>query len=201
MNRSRSSRHRKTRDPIAVSTGMTDPTALIALGFWALGATVAEGPNERPQAREMAPGVRIERAPPSAEERVRRDRLRDWQPRYADSLAPLRATVDELFDRLESSSFSSLAGRCRLIRDEAGAIDRERLFPSGDVQLDRVLYAALERFIAAADACVARRSFAGYRLLLEARARLDWVDRRLAAALAPPVRLPGLDDLDGDENR
>ncbi len=159
------------------------------------------GETERTGAQELAPGVRIERPPPDPALEARREQLRAWHRIYTESLAPLRRAVLELFEGLESSSLSSLKARCLAIRDRVAGLDREVLFPSSDVALDRVLYGALERFRAAANECLAGRNLGGYRLLLEARAGVEWVDRRLEIELAPRVRLPGLVDRDPPDRK
>lgn len=56
-----------------------------------------------------------------------------------------------------------------------------------------MLFGSLERYRAGAAECLAGRFLSSYRLLLEARAGLEWVDGRIERRLRPPVRLRGLD--------
>lgn len=194
---------RQTRRPCSVSLDMTirngiwTPLLLLLAAQLLAPCARAVGDSGRAASRELAPGVSIERSAPNPEAEARRQRLREWHRVYLDSLAPLRRAVGVLFTSLERSSLASLKGRCQAIRDRVEAVDRATLFPSSQVGIDRVLYGSLERFRAAAIECLAARNLGAYRLLLEARAGLEWVDQRLEIELTPPVRLPGLSE--GDE--
>lgn len=147
-------------------------------------------------AGELAPGVRIERARPDRETTAAHRRLRSWRELYGQRLLRLRAATGRLFDELEGSSLAALSDRCREIGRAVGRVDRRGLFASGDVELDRVLFGALERFRAGAAECVGGRYLNAYRLLVEARMGLVWVDRRIEHRLRPTVPLVGLDSPD-----
>lgn len=139
------------------------------------------------------PGVHIERASPGPEAEAARARLIEWHRLYVDRLAALRRSAARLFAELERSSLATLTDRCTTLLERVGEVDRAALFPSTDVDLDRVLFGSLERYRAGAAECLAGRFLSSYRLLLEARAGLEWVDGRIERRLRPPVRLRGLD--------
>ncbi len=158
-------------------------------------ALQAGDPDRRGAAGDdrQAPGVRIERVAPTPDAAAARVRLRQWRRLYLDRLSALRRSATLLFAELERSSLATLTDRCGDLLATVAAVDRAALFPSTEVEIDRVLFGSLERFRAGAGECLAGRFLSAYRLLVEARAGLEWVDRRVDRRLSAPVPLPGLD--------
>lgn len=154
-------------------------------------APAPAGPADRPGS-EQAPGVRIERADP-APAAERRRRLAAWRELYLERLRPLRGASDGLFEALGRSSLTHSAAHCERLAELAAGVDREGLFSSSEVNMDRVLFGSLERFESGAAECLAGRVLKAYRLLHEAQAGLEWIDRRLASRLRPPIPLRGLE--------
>ncbi len=139
------------------------------------------------------PGMRIERPPPHGASAEGLSRLQEWRQLYSARLAAVRRSAQVLFSELEQSSLATLGDRCRSLVAQVGEVDRRGLFRSGDEQLDRMLYGSLERYREGAAECLAGRYLVAYRLLVEAHAGFEWVDRRVDRRLRPSVRLPGLD--------
>ncbi len=165
-------------------------TVLVALA--ATATALAQGGEDRSRTADDAPEVRIERAPPRPEDQRRLEHLRAWRDIYRARLAATRGAAENLFTELESRSLSALGHRCRELVARVAEIDRTGLFGSGDVELDRMVFGALERFRVGASDCLAGRFLSSYKLLLEAHTGLEWADERVAWLLRPPVRLRGL---------
>lgn len=104
----------------------------------------------------------------------------------------MRRSSERLFSDLERSSLAAVSFRCRELRRSVERVDRDGLFGSGEVELDRMLFGALERYRVGAGECLAGRYLRAYRLLVEARTGFEWVDRRVRRRLRPPVPLRGL---------
>lgn len=176
---------------------MNGRCAIALLGLVLSGAPAAQKPgetaaSERPDRDPEAPRIRIERVPRDAEDEAALARLRRWREVYAGRLAALRRAAAELFTELERSSLATLVDRCRGVGERIHEIDRSALFPAPDPEIDRMLFGALERYRTGAAECLGGRYLTSYRLLLEAGAGLEWVDREVERRLAPRIPLAGL---------
>ncbi len=181
------------QEPVFLGMTIVQLTVTL-LALAVLGSSVGSSEETETRGdRELAPGVRIERAEPNPETLARRARLVEWRPLFERRLAPLRASLARLFESLVHSSLETLVDHCQAILTLERAVERDGLFSSADVAIDRMVYGSLERLRAGGRDCEADRYLSAFHRLSEARSGFEWVDRRIERALRPPVRLPGLD--------